>query len=562
MKSFELRNMKSFISTGEIDIKPITIFVGKNSSGKSSLIRFPAIIGQTENTSETIEFRGKFIDYGYFDDVIYNHKGDEIEYKLSFDTKKIAGAINKDQMEQSVYNYINSFVLSGQSTSIDVSMKKNNRSIYVDSFGLFIDNNMVFSMKKNGKDYDLTFKNLEIDEILVDETFIFKYDVQFVKGIPQLNFHNKKIESDVYRQIVSGLSKQYEHLELIDEDIISMGGDPEYIIKIIDEDIIDEDINEILDNQIIDYFIDLDEADDYEEQVKELLEDDTKFNEFCNDVHTETNRDNELVEIRKELFFVSTKIKTSLVVFSFLCQLILNEVNTFSNNIVYIGPSRETPKRDYKERETTIDYVGKSGENIGTILKQSNKTVARVSEWFYNNLNFNLKIEEDVENNQFSIMVYSKNDEIGENLPDVGFGISQLLPIITQIYYDKSENTCRTFIIEQPELHLHPSAQANLADLFVEKVSEKVGDVILLETHSEHFIRKMQILIADPDVPITNADVAIYYVDKMEDGESRILDMKISENGQFKEPWPTGFFDKSYELSMDLLRSARKRAQT
>ncbi|MGB0932420.1 MAG: AAA family ATPase, partial [Chitinophagales bacterium] len=66
MKSFQLKNIKSFKDTGEIELKPITIFVGKNSSGKSSLVRFPVVLAQTflEDTISPIVFNGKYLDYG------------------------------------------------------------------------------------------------------------------------------------------------------------------------------------------------------------------------------------------------------------------------------------------------------------------------------------------------------------------------------------------------------------------------------------------------------------------------------------------------------------------
>ena len=85
MKSFRIKNIKSFADSKEIDIKPITIFVGRNSCGKSSLIRFPAVLAQTANaeSDSPIKFYGKMVDYGNYEDVI--HYG--ATEKMSFDLK-------------------------------------------------------------------------------------------------------------------------------------------------------------------------------------------------------------------------------------------------------------------------------------------------------------------------------------------------------------------------------------------------------------------------------------------------------------------------------------------
>lgn len=113
-----------------------------------------------------------------------------------------------------------------------------------------------------------------------------------------------------------------------------------------------------------------------------------------------------------------------------------------------------------------------------------------------------------------------------------------------------------TLYIEQPELHLHPAAQAELADIFVKCVMENPGKTLVIETHSEHLIRKLQVLIADRNCPFTEDDICIYYVDKNDDGIASVREMELLSNGKFKSKWPTGFFDKAYELSMALLKNS------
>ena len=86
MQKFALDHVKSFTDSNEIEIKPITVFVGKNSCGKSSLLRFPIVLAQTfkEDALTPLLLFGKFIDYGNYDDVVYRHKEQSIGFKLAF----------------------------------------------------------------------------------------------------------------------------------------------------------------------------------------------------------------------------------------------------------------------------------------------------------------------------------------------------------------------------------------------------------------------------------------------------------------------------------------------
>ena len=170
----------------------------------------------------------------------------------------------------------------------------------------------------------------------------------------------------------------------------------------------------------------------------------------------------------------------------------------------------------------------------------------------------------------YQIVLQESNSTEERNIMDVGYGISQVLPIVIQFAEATiDEKALRRnsdnefFVIEQPELHLHPAAQAKLANLFVRALlnGKALHRRILIETHSEHLIRALQVMIADPNCFINNKMVKIYYVDKDGEGESYIKEMEITEEGQFVEEWPSGFFDKSFELSRALLKAISLRKQ-
>jgi len=111
--------------------------------------------------------------------------------------------------------------------------------------------------------------------------------------------------------------------------------------------------------------------------------------------------------------------------------------------------------------------------------------------------------------------------------------------------------------IEQPELHLHPKLQSQLAELFTDTIQDSNKEsIITIETHSEHLIRKMQVQIAKGE--LSKDKVGVWYFDNS-GGTTKIKEMKIDENGLFKEDWPRGFFDDSINLTMELFEALRKR---
>ena len=119
----------------------------------------------------------------------------------------------------------------------------------------------------------------------------------------------------------------------------------------------------------------------------------------------------------------------------------------------------------------------------------------------------------------------------------------KLFPVFPNIY---------NFFVEQPELHLHPKLQSKSAELFTSIVSEKVENAIYIETHSEHVIKKLQVLIAKK--LINKNDLLVLFFNNRE-GKTSIRELEVEENGFFKEPWPDGFFDDSMNLGLELLFS-------
>ena len=128
-------------------------------------------------------------------------------------------------------------------------------------------------------------------------------------------------------------------------------------------------------------------------------------------------------------------------------------------------------------------------------------------------------------------------------LSDVGFGVSQILPLIVK--ESLSEGT--ELIVYQPEVHLHPTAQSKLADFFVG--AWRRGNRSVIETHSTYLIMRLQALVALKEVP---QDIVEVLCVEREGTESKVKKMEFDELGRPKDKWPKGFVDTSAVLAEEL----------
>ena len=130
---------------------------------------------------------------------------------------------------------------------------------------------------------------------------------------------------------------------------------------------------------------------------------------------------------------------------------------------------------------------------------------------------------------------------------DIGVGVSQVVPVIVGVL----DNSRNTFVVEQPELHLHPAAQCRLGDLFIEEVNKNPTRLFLIETHSEHLILRLLRRIREttenelpPGAPeLRPEQVGVYYIEGGEQG-MKLTGIPIAPDGDFTTQWPRGFFEE------------------
>lgn len=122
---------------------------------------------------------------------------------------------------------------------------------------------------------------------------------------------------------------------------------------------------------------------------------------------------------------------------------------------------------------------------------------------------------------------------------DVGIGISQVLPVLVSAY----ASTGKLIAMEQPEIHLHPALQAELADVFIDAALGERQNTFILETHSEHLI--LRLLRRVREGTLSADDISVLYVQPAGTG-SQVLQIRVDEDGDFIDRWPGGFFEESF----------------
>lgn len=529
MKSIGLRNVKAFVDTGDIEIAPITIFVGRNSCGKSSFIRFPKVLAQTFASGFDMPIylngtQADSIDYGTFQEVLHNGSGEGFSVSLTYPVslKKIEDYKFRHSSIARKYDADNEYNDEVQ-IIITYSMPLNDhpglgKKVYATKIELYINHNFFscFTKIKETKEYAFKQRKTIDNGRLIDVDFEFRIKSNMIQ-----NFMPAFDVSDSFPAICKAYLGECEKeaRELYTSFIIPSARKKLFNSLHIEDEMIDD------------------------------------------------ATDREVNEAQKKVIDAFDAFQVSSSVFTHIYECMRYEFE----NLRYIGPFRSAPKRFYRVDEIEHGDVGVNGDYTSSLLINTDASfVKEVSKWLADAMDYGIKVSE-VGNGTglYQITVVDKKTNKESNLMDVGYGISQVLPIVTQMKKAQQKTTERSthnricaypeiFIIEQPELHLHPAAQSELASLFANTVTGGKADKnrrLFIETHSEHLIRSLQYLIAIPDSPLTRDMVKFYYIDKTEENGSIIKEMKTNEYGQFLEPWPTGFFDEAHIMSKKLLEA-------
>lgn len=238
----------------------------------------------------------------------------------------------------------------------------------------------------------------------------------------------------------------------------------------------------------------------------------------------------------------------------FVQNLNLQQEKLF-HSIWYLGPLRIKADRIYTWAGTQPESVGYAGENcIAAILAARKRVIGmgprRPGKPFEVVIATHLKTMDLIDDfkvkpiadqrQDYEVKIRTKGSKEWVDLPDVGFGISQVLPVLVQCFYAPANST---IIMEQPELHLHPKAQSALADVVIDAINAREDGKdrniqLIIETHSEHFLRRLQRRIAEG--AIAPDRVSAWFANAAKH-PAKLEHLKVDSFGNILN-WPKDFF--------------------
>lgn len=468
LKSISLKNYKCFRDETTIDIAPLTVLCGVNSSGKSSILKSLLMLKQSyENESPYNEmlFNGEYVDNGFFDDIIFHENLENIK---DFDTFKIS----------------NTFILRDNADQNGYSIRKRQDS------SSFRELKRIFYRKGGSVDCFELKVSVEIAKHIHEKETVLTYiENNYIKNLSieiELKNKNTYISSKKSELSISKTnSKDSRNYKISYKNLPNNFGIPK--------------------------------TDDF----------------TCTCYFSKMHLSN---IFQKEM---NDDVKAIRPVLLSICNIVALQYN----GIDFIAPLRHTPERNYLIKGN-VDSVGISGENAPMLLaKIQNDEIWTDVFCPYNKtniLNENGQCFLSYHNLLQQWMTYLELGNIelkgndgfvklnisGHSIVDVGFGVSQTLPILLQGIYMYPD---QTLLLEQPEIHLHPQMQLGIADFLITLAKHERN--IILETHSDHIVNRIiKRIMENPSLVDENkAIIRIIFLDKDNSLSPEKIDIHIDK---------------------------------
>ncbi|MGA9865132.1 MAG: DUF3696 domain-containing protein [Acetobacteraceae bacterium] len=254
------------------------------------------------------------------------------------------------------------------------------------------------------------------------------------------------------------------------------------------------------------------------------------------------------------------------------------ETERVLRGLAFLGPLREAPRRMYQWSGDTPEDVGQMGQfavpallaaesegrRLNMLAKQRTQSFSEFIAGQLQRLgvihSFAVK-PVAAGRKDYEVLLKTGRDGAEVKITDVGVGVSQVLPAVVQAFYCSPYSTVW---MEQPEIHLHPQVQAELADVFISAIHARENGTerkiqLVIESHSEHFLNRLQRRIAEEE--LRAEEVAIYFASRQSD-ETRLEPLRLTEYGDI-ENWPANFFgDDMADLTGRTVAAARRRRRS
>ncbi len=233
-------------------------------------------------------------------------------------------------------------------------------------------------------------------------------------------------------------------------------------------------------------------------------------------------------------------------------------IGVCARGVRYLKPLRANMERYYRRVDLAVSEIDPEGRNLAMFLDSLSESQLRnFRDWVQENLG--IDVEPKREGGHVFLMAKGAHDSGMSNVADMGFGLSQVLPIAAQLWVSRfgrvsglGRADVSHVVIEQPELHLHPAFQAKLADVFAGVVTEEVGSQtemtppsIVVETHSQQLVNRLGQLVELGRLDRAMVSIVLFEPNPCQVGTSTARVCSFDESG-ILQGWPFGFFEPDF----------------
>jgi hypothetical protein len=520
---FGLKNLRRLKDVSPLEIRPLTLLVGKNSSGKSSFLRtFPLLRQSTIiRSSAPVLWYGALVDFGNFEtavsdndiqrDIVFSYVLSDVSDRSQRDNF-YPSSFDEDVESQSLLPF------TAGEVCVDVGVTGDSLSTRISRIDIKIDDlNLTGSI--------IVDRGTRVRSLIVD-----KFDVStMLKETIDVVVTSALLPNFYIIREVSKIRRRYPLLSVLQDQAHS---EIDRLMKVS----LHGRVNDTNRSAYASVLLRMPALDEKNIQKAKTRVGGHSFATYCD----------QLVGPYPTLEMVEILRLHRLIRFFRLYYAAAEQISEIFRGVVYIGPARSRSERYYRYQELAVSEIDPDGTNFPMFLNSLTPTqIEGFSAWVKNLFGFGVKISR--KEGHLSINVEYASTYM--NIVDTGYGVSQILPVLGQIWWTVFGAARRPgerdaiLTIEQPELHLHPAHQSLLADALtsVLEVEQRRKTSFIIETHSESLINRLGSLIYQGKLDKDKVSILIFEDDP--DAAGTIY-AKVArfEDGGILANWPYGFF--------------------